>query len=122
MSGIFFGATYQGRDFNETNTNSGGWLFANGEFKMSSLTTSKCKYFSFHPNSNSTLDKIIARYDIQVEEGSTATSYESFKSNILSTPSDLELHGVGDVQDTLDCLTGKLPERIGKIVLDGNEG
>lgn len=87
MSGIFFGATYQGRDYNETNTNNGGWLFANGEFKMSSLTTSKCKYFSFHPNSNSTLDKIIARYDIQVEESSQPTSYEPYKSNILTTTS-----------------------------------
>lgn len=112
MSGIFFGATYQGRDYNETNTNNGGWLFANGEFKMSSLTTSKCKYFSFHPNSNSTLDKIIARYDIQVEESSQPTSYEPYKSNILTTSEDVVLRSNGSVCDELDLLTGKLTQRI----------
>lgn len=42
------------------------------------------------------------------------------KTNILSTPSDLELRGIGDVQDTLDCLTGEVTERIGEVVLDEN--
>lgn len=59
--------------------------------------------------------------DIQLEEGSTATSYEPYKSNILRTPSDLELGEIGDVQDTLNCLTGEVTERIGEIVLDGSE-
>ena len=45
---------------------------------------------------------------------------QPYKSNILSTPSDLELRGIGDVQDTLDCLTGEVVERIGEIVLNGN--
>ena len=56
---------------------------------------------------------------IQVEEGSVATSYEPFKSNILTVNEDVELRGIGDVQDTLDCLTGEVTERIGEIVLDG---
>lgn len=67
-----------------------------------------------------TLD--IAMVDnIQLEVGDKATSYEPHKSNILSTPEDLELHGIGDVKDTLDCLTGEMTERIGEIVLDGSE-
>lgn len=57
----------------------------------------------------------------QMEVGSVATSYEPFKSNILTTPSDLTLRGIGDVQDTLDCLTGEVIERVGEIVLDGSE-
>ena len=58
---------------------------------------------------------------MQIEESSTSTSYEPFKSNILTTPSDLELRGIGDVQDTLDCLNGQLTERIVEVVLDGSE-
>lgn len=50
---------------------------------------------------------------VQVEEGSTATAYEPFKSNILTTPSDLTLQGIGDVRDTLDCLTGEVSNNIG---------
>ena len=46
--------------------------------------------------------------NIQIEEGTQITSYEPHKSNILTTPSDLELRGIGDVKDALDCLTGEL--------------
>ena len=58
---------------------------------------------------------------IQLEEGSVATSYEPHKSNILTTPEDLELRGIGDVKDELNLLTGEVVERIGEIVLDGSE-
>ena len=57
---------------------------------------------------------------IQLEEGS-ATTYEPFKSNILTVNEDVELRGIGDVQDTLDCLTGEVTQRIRKIVLDGTQ-
>nr|DAU79146.1 MAG TPA: tail fiber protein [Caudoviricetes sp.] len=57
----------------------------------------------------------------QLEEGSIATSYEPYKSNILTVNEDVELRGIGDVQDTLDLMTGELTERIGEIVLDGSE-
>ena len=60
--------------------------------------------------------------NIQIEEGSIATPYEPHKSNILSTPEDLELRGIGDVKDTLNCLTGELTQRIGEDVLDGSQG
>lgn len=42
-------------------------------------------------------------------------SYEPYKSNILSTSEGIELRGIGDVVDTLDCLTGEVVERIGEI-------
>ena len=57
--------------------------------------------------------------NIQLEESTQATTYEPYKTNILTVNEDVELRGIGDVQDTLDCLTGELTERIGEIVLDG---
>lgn len=57
----------------------------------------------------------------QIEYGSTATSYEPYKTSILSCNEDLELRGIGDVQDTLDLITGEKVERIGEVVLDGSE-
>ena len=57
----------------------------------------------------------------QLEKGSTATSYEPFKSTTLSTPSDSELRKVGEVQDELNLMTGELTERIGEVVFDGSE-
>lgn len=58
--------------------------------------------------------------DFQIEQGSK-TSYEPFKSNILTVNEPVELRGIGDVQDELDCLTGEVTERIGEIVLDGSD-
>lgn len=57
---------------------------------------------------------------IQIEEGSVATTYEPHKSNILSTPEDLELRGIGDVCDTVDCITGELVNNYGIITIDGD--
>ncbi len=51
----------------------------------------------------------------------TTSNEDGSKSNILTVNEDVTLRGIGDVQDTLDCLTGELTERIGEIVLDGSE-
>ena len=51
--------------------------------------------------------------NIQLELGSTATSYEPY--------SEVVLRGIGAVRDILDGNTGELTQRIGEIVLDGSE-
>ena len=59
--------------------------------------------------------------DFQIEKGSTVTSYEPHKTNILTANDDVTLRGIGDVQDTLDCLTGEVTTRIKEVVLNGSE-
>ena len=59
--------------------------------------------------------------NIQIEESTKATTYEPYKSNILTVNEEVELRGIGEVQDTLDLLTGEVTERVGEIVLNGNE-
>ena len=44
-----------------------------------------------------------------------------YKSNILTVNEPIELRGIADVKDELNCLTGEVTERIGEIVLDGSE-
>ena len=51
---------------------------------------------------------------------SRADVFEPYKSNILTVNEPIELRGIGSVQDTLDCLTGEVTERIGEIVLNEN--
>ena len=51
----------------------------------------------------------------------TYKPFTPIKSNILTVNEDVELRGVGDVKDTLDCLTGEVTQRIDEIVLDGDE-
>ena len=49
------------------------------------------------------------------------SSFEPYKSNILTVNEDVTLRGIGNVKDTLDCLTGELIQRIGEVVLDGSQ-
>ena len=68
-------------------------------------------------------DSVIENVDftgIQLEEGSAATSYEPYKSNILSTPEDLELRGVGKFKDELNVATGELTQRVEEIRCEVN--
>ena len=53
-------------------------------------------------------DILKIKNNIMVCKSDDVEEYEPYKSNILSTPSDLELRGIGDVKDTLDCLTGEI--------------
>ena len=88
------------------------------------ITTSEsAKYlcFNVHNVNADTMNESEVLATLQVEKGLVATSYEPHKSNILSTPEDVTLRGIGDVQDTLDCLTGQVTQRIGEIVFDGSE-
>lgn len=80
---------------------------------MTSFTTENFTYIRLSCGIND-LD------NIQLEEATSATPYEPYKTNILSTSDDVTLRGVGGVKDTLDCLTGEVVERIGEIVLDGS--
>lgn len=64
-------------------------------------------------NTDTPQSNTITVKNIQLELGSTATPYEPH--------SEVTLRGIGDVKDELDCLTGEVTERIGEIVLNGNE-
>ena len=51
----------------------------------------------------------------------TTSNEDGTKTNIVTVNEPIELRGIGDVHDTLDCLTGEVTERIGEIVLNGSE-
>jgi hypothetical protein len=58
--------------------------------------------------------------EYQLEVGTVATPYEPYKSNILTVNEDVELRGIGDVRDTLDCLTGEVTSKIEEVLIDCN--
>lgn len=62
--------------------------------------------------------------DLSLQENGKTNVYsykKNDKTNILTVNEPVELRGIGEVQDTLDCLTGEVTERIGEVVLDGSE-
>ena len=79
-------------------------------------TPLKTKYVWIRTWSNQ--DDLTVKF--QIEEGSVATTYEPYKSNILTVNEDITLRGVGNVKDELNLLTGELTQRVGKLALDGS--
>ena len=129
VSGISFGFTRNGR-----NANDGfNWVVASGIIQTKSyryLNTRSWKdeivepmmYFSFHPRTNETWERINARWYIQVEEGEVKTDYEPYiepTSSViyLSEP----LHKVEDYADYIDFKNRKIIRKIGKDTFNGSE-
>ncbi|MDY4814415.1 MAG: hypothetical protein SO274_02305, partial [Turicibacter bilis] len=79
-------------------------------------TPNNCKYIRFHISSIEYTDTL------QIEQGSIATSYEPYKSSILSLPEEVVLRSLPNgVCDTFNTRTGVYTQRIGEVVLDGSD-
>ena len=64
----------------------------------------RCQYIVYYPSANSTLETILSAYDIQVEQGSTATAYEPYGT----------IYG-----GYVDLVKGELVQTYYKLVADG---
>ena len=60
-------------------------------------------------------------FTIQLEESSSTTTYEDYKTNILRTSEEIVLREVNGVQDTYNPLTGEYVQRIKERVFNGSE-
>ena len=86
-------------------------------------TPTNCYYLRFrnYDNYGSVNEAWEYLKDLQLEEGSTASSFEPHKSNTITCNEDVVLRGIGEVKDELNLLTGELTQRIGEVVLDGSD-
>ena len=73
---------------NTSNVNAGyRWCISNGTIQSNTVNTSAldqsvlCYDLMVNPNTEETLNKLLQRYNIQIEMGTTATAYEPYKSS-----------------------------------------
>ena len=66
--------------------------------------------FQYHNGGNTTIESSDFN-GVQLEYGTQITSYEPYKSNILTVNEEVELGSVGEVKDELNLLTGQLTQR-----------
>ena len=77
---------------------------------------------TFRIDSGATFNNAVFKVMFErVDVNSTATSYEPYKSNILSASEEVVLRSVENVQDTINLNTGTYIQRIGEVILDGSE-
>lgn len=84
-----------------------------------SFTTPKnCYYMKFRLYYSDYADNNLPK---QLEEGSSLSSYEPYKENILTVTEAIDLNGIDDVYDEYNALTGVMTQRFKQIILNGSE-
>lgn len=91
------------------------------------ITTSDTHYINLYPSGgiNANLWNEERRQlfrECFIYEEDAISTYENYKTNILTTPEQVVLRKVGDVCDSYDALTGEYVQRVGEVVFDGSEG
>lgn len=81
-------------------------------------TSSNTRYIKFNTHTNTNLD-LTTKF--QIEQNTQSTTYEAYKSSILSCNDDVTLCGIGEVKDELNPLTSELTQHIKEFVLNGSE-
>lgn len=76
------------------------WVVNNGEARKKEIT-SKNQYVSVHPPNETTVRKLLERFDIQAEYGEIATSYEPYTEQTVQIALDEPLRGIGEYKDVL---------------------
>lgn len=117
ISGVYLGFTENG-----INPDKGYmWLIGNGSVNTNNIyneqgSRKQMMYVSFYPNNQGTLEKIFNRFNIQVEEGDTATEYEPYKEQTVTFP-------LGEQKLMKDGYLGEngVVNKRKQIVLDGAE-
>jgi hypothetical protein len=60
---------------------------------------------------------------LQIEKGTTATTYEPYKSSILTFNEPVKLRSLPNgIKDTINVVTGEYVQRVGEVVLDETLG
>lgn len=95
------------------------WVVKNGSVAVKEIVSTN-QYVSVHPPNETAVQKLLNRFDIQVEEGTVATDYEPYTEQSMQIALDEPLRGIGEYKDMLtkDGVTRKIK----KIALDGSEG
>ena len=98
------------------------WLINMGEPVSTKSITQNMRYISFYPNEQSTLDKLFARFNFQLEEGSTATDYIPHQSNIQQLTHE-PLRAVENTKDRYVLIDGKwyIRRKCGSATFDGSD-
>lgn len=106
-----------------------GWKTSSA-MPLTITTGATCEYvgFNFSKSDNSTITdndwNTFINSEIQLEESSTATTYEAYKEQSYTINlGDIELCKIGDYKDRIYYSSGKwyLEKNIGNVVLDGSE-
>ena len=94
------------------------WVVNSGSVAVKEVV-SKNQYVSVCPSNETTVRKLLERFDIQVEYGNNATDYEPYTEQAMQIVLDEPLRGIGDYKDTIT--KDGVVRKIKRTVFDGGE-
>ena len=104
---------------NGINPNDGlGWIVQDGTILRSEIKTTN-PYVTIYPPNETTVQKFLGRFEIQVEYGTTATPYEPYTEQSVQIALNEPLRGIGDYKDTIT--KDGVVRKIKRTVFDGGE-
>lgn len=119
LSGIYFGWVYD--DVTSSQANYYKWCINNGSLKSNTTNLSDnidavhklCQNLFIYPNTEESFEKLFARYDIQVELGTSATEYTPYTAPTTHTTSlGRTVYG-----GTVDVVSGQLVDNMAIVDL-----
>ena len=99
-------------DENKKLVRNAGWKGSHFDSQHTFSNEEKYMIIEMTRDLTQTDDIDITKVKIQFEQNTLATTYEPFKSNVLTVNEEVTLRSNGNVRDELDMLTGKLTQRI----------
>lgn len=113
---------------NGINPNDGfGWIVQDGTILRSEIKTTN-PYVTIYPTNETAVQKLLDRFEIQVEYGNNATNYEPYTEQFAKIALDEPLRGIGEYKDTItkDGVVRKILKaplvKYLKPVINGNVG
>lgn len=104
---------------NGINPNDGlGWIVQDGTILRSEIKTTN-PYVTIYPPNETTVQKFLDRFEIQVEYGTTATPYEPYAEQSVQIALNEPLRGIGEYKDVLT--KDGVVRKIKRIVFDGSK-
>lgn len=103
------------------------WVVSNGANALKEIVSTN-QYVSVYPPNETVVRKLLERFDIQVEYGTVATTYEPYREQTVQIALDEPLRGIGEYKDVLtrDGVVRKILEaplvKYLKPVINGNVG
>lgn len=89
ISGIYFGITEYGINANGYIA----WLIQNGTIKFTEKYTPAYRYVTIYPTGQATLNKLLARFDIQAEFNTAASAYEPYQAQQVTVQLGQTVYG-----------------------------
>ena len=118
------GKSYGGQIYVYNNSSiwGNGMLAGYGNRDIVISTNADTKYITIGINyDNDIACTVLMTKNIQLEQSSTSTPYEPYKSNVLTVNEPIELRGIDDVKDELNVATGEVVQNIYAFTLDGSQ-